>query len=143
MFDVRPYEGVGPLVLGMSPDEVHAVLGAPVRSAISEGARNETYHHLSMAYSAGNEQLIEVAFGSRLDVQFQGVSLFTAPRAVDVLVAADGAPLEGLGFLVFLNLGIALADFDSDQENDRAVQVFQRGRWDAIRSLKPYIPATQ
>lgn len=141
VFDIRPYEGVGPLVLGMSPDEVHGVLGAPVRSATSEGARNETYPHLSIAYSAGKEQLIELGFGSRLDVSFQGESLFTAANSVELLSAADGAPLEGLGFLVFLNLGIALADFDSDQENDRAVQVFQRGRWDSIKSLKPYVPA--
>ena len=48
VFDIRRYKGFGPLVLGMSPDEVHGVLSAPVSSATREGARNETYPHLSI-----------------------------------------------------------------------------------------------
>lgn len=76
-----------------------------------------------------------------MDVRFQGFNLFAAPAAVEMLTVADGTPMEGIGLIVFLNLGIALADFDSEQESDRAVQVFERGRWDSIKSLKPYAAA--
>lgn len=137
IFDVRPYEGVGPLALGMSPEDVHAVIGAPLRSAVREGERVETYREFTLAYSSAN-RLIEAAFSSSAEVRFQDANLFTTPDALARLIAADGAPLEGLGSIVFPNLGVAVVDFDSDQESDRAVQVFERGRWDSITHLKPY-----
>ncbi len=137
IFDVRPYEGVGPLVLGMSPEGVHAVLGAPLRSGVREGERVETYRDFTLAYSAAN-RLIEAAFSSPADVRFEDTNLFTAPDALARLVAADGAPLEGLGSIVFPALGVAVVDFDSEQGGDRAVLVFERGRWDSITHLKPY-----
>jgi hypothetical protein len=121
----------------MSPEGVHAVLGAPLRSAVREGERVETYRDFTLAYSAAN-RLIEAAFSSPADVRFEDANLFTSPDALARLVAADGAPLEGLGSIVFPALGVAVVDFDSDQESDRAVQVFERGRWDSITHLKPY-----
>lgn len=136
IFDVRPYEGVGPLLLGMSPEDVHAVIGAPLRSAVREGEYVETYRNFTLAYSASN-RLIEAAFSSSVDVRFEDANLFMTPDALAKLVAADGAPLEGLGSTVFLALGIAVVDFDSDQESDRAVQVFECRRWDSITHLKP------
>ena|SRR6478752_6933048 len=140
VFDIRPYDGSGPLRLGMSPSEVHAAIGEQPRNTLfnDKGERDEDYPVLSACYSAGEDKLVEFAHTSAVDVRFQGVSLFTTPNAVDLLVAADGAPLEGLGFVVFPNLGIALADFDSDRESDRVVQVFERGRWESIAHLKPY-----
>ncbi|HWU52610.1 MAG TPA: hypothetical protein VN153_07310 [Tahibacter sp.] len=137
IFDVRPYEGVGPLVLGMSPEDVHAVMGTPLRSAVRGGERIETYRDFTLAYSAAN-RLIEAVFSSSVDVRFENANLFTTPDALTRLVAADGAPLEGLGSIVFPALGVAVVDFDSDQESDRAVQAFERGRWDSITHLKPY-----
>lgn len=141
VFDIRPYHGVGPLGFGASSAEVHAVLGPPVRTRTSNGERIDTFQGFTVAYSGETGQFVEAAFSSAMDVRFQGINLFTASVAVEMLTVADGAPMEGLGFIVFLNLGIALADFDSEQESDRAVQVFARGRWDSIKSLKPYAPA--
>lgn len=140
LFDIRPYDGSGPLRLGMSPNEVHAAIGERPRNTLfnDKGERDEDYPALSACYSVGEDKLVEFALTSALDARFQGVSLFTAPNAVEILVAADGAPLKGFGFIVFPNLGIALADFDSDQESGRIVQVFERGRWDSIMHLKPY-----
>lgn len=141
MFDIRPYQGVGSLVFGTSPAEVHAVLGPPVRTRSSNYERIDTFQGFTVAYSGETGQFVEAAFSSAMDVRFHGINLFTASAAVEMLTVADGVPMEGLGFIVFLNLGIALADFDSEQESDRAVQVFERGRWDSIKSLKPYAPA--
>lgn len=137
IFDVRPYEGVGPLVLGMSPEDARTVVGAPLRSAIKEGERVETYRDFTLAYS-GDNRLIEASFSAPTDVRFEGVNLFATPDVLATLVAADGAPLEGFGSIVFPALGLVVVDFDSDQESDRTVQVFERGRWDSIAHLKPY-----
>jgi hypothetical protein len=142
VFDVRPYEGVGPLVLGMSPEDARAVVGAPLRSAIKEGERVETYRAFTVVYSADN-RLVEASFSAPADVRFRGLSLFSDPRALDVLVAADGGPLESVGFIVFPSIGIVLADFDSDQDSDRVVGVFEKGRWDAVSNMTQFRRSAQ
>lgn len=137
IFEVRPCKGVGPLVLGMSLEDARADLGNPLRSAIKEGERVETYRDFTLAYSADN-RLVEASFSAPADVRFQDANLFTTPDALARLVAADGAPLEGFGSIVFPALGLVVVDFDSDQESDRAVQVFERGRWDSMTHLRSY-----
>lgn len=139
VFDIRSYEGVGPLAFGMSPTEVHAILGQPrttTKNFLRE--RSDLYPHLTIGYAKDTDALIEVGMSSQVDVRFQGVSLFSAKDALTSLIAADGAPLEGHGSIIFLALGIAVIDFDSDQESDRVVSIFQRGRWDAMKNLKLY-----
>lgn len=142
VFDVRPYEGVGPLVLGMSPENARAVVGEPLRSAIKEGERVETYRDFTLAYSA-DSRLVEVSFSAPADVRFHDLSLFSDPGALDVLVAVDGGPLESVGFIIFPSIGIVLADFDSDQNSDRVVGVFEKGRWDAASNMTPFRRSTQ
>ena len=141
VYDIRPYEGAGPLAFGMSPAQVHDVIGEQPHSigVTKKGERDEDYPSLSACYAKDSDVLVWLALTSALDVRFQGMNLFTAPDAVARLAEADGAALTGLGFIVFKNLGIALADFDSDQESDRIVQLFQRGRWDGIKSLVPFV----
>lgn len=92
VFDIRPYHGVGPLVFGASPAEVHTVLGPPVRTRGSNDERIDTFQGFSVAYSEVSGQLVEAAFSSAMDVRFQGVNLFTASAAVEMLAVADGAP---------------------------------------------------
>lgn len=138
-FDIRPFLGVGPLVLGMSPGDVHRILGEPRSVSKSRiGERSDSYPHLTASYAKDTEKLVEVGIGLQVDVQFQGVSLFSDPGALDVLMAANGGPLESVGFIVFPSIGVALGDFDSDQESDRVVSIFQRGRWDAMKGMEPY-----
>lgn len=138
-FNIRPFLGIGPLVLGMLPGDVHRILGEPRSASKSRsGERSDSYAHLTASYAKDTEKLVELGMGSQFDVQFQGVSLFSDPRALDVLFAADSGALESAGFIVFPSIGVALGDFDSDQESDRVVSIFQRGRWDAMKGMKPY-----
>lgn len=144
VFDIRPFHGVGPLELGMQPEDVHRVLGEPRSVSRSrQGERSDNYPHLTASYAKGTDKLVELGIGSQVDVRFQGVSLFSDPRALDVLVAADGGPLESVGFIVFPSIGVVLADFDSDQDSDRVVGVFEKGRWDAASNMTPFQRGTQ
>lgn len=122
----------------MLPDEVHRILGEPRSVSRSrQGERSDSYPHLTASYARGTDELGELGISSQVDVQFQGVSLFSDPKALDVLIAADGGPLESVG-AIFPFIGVVLGDFDSDQESDRVVSIFQRGRWDAVTGLNPY-----
>lgn len=144
VYEIRPYQGAGRLELGMLPAEVHAVLGKPVFSGKNMSREPiDTFDGLSIAYSVETGRVVEIAFSPQIDVRYGEKRLFTDSGVVEYLAMADGAPLEGLGFYVFIHLGIALADFDGEQENDRAVQIFARGRMDAIKHFQPYVVPTK
>lgn len=137
-FNVRPLEGVGPLAFGMSPEDVHALLGEPrMQKANPLGQRDERYPGFRVRYSADSDLMCEVTFSTDCNVVFAGISLFTDDAAIQQLTEKDGHALQGLGYLVFPNLGIALADFDSDQESDKAVTVFARGQWTDLQGFSP------
>lgn len=90
-----------------------------------------------MRYAADNGLMCEVTFSTACDVRFAGVSLFTDATALQLLANRDGHAPQGLGYVVFPNLGIALADFDSDQEADKAISVFAKGQWSDLEGLRP------
>jgi len=137
-FDIRPYEGVGPIAFGMSPEEVHGLLGEPRMQRTNPlGQRDERYEGFRVRYAADSGLMCEVTFSTACDVLFAGVSLFTDAAAVQQLADRDGHALQGLGYVVFPNLGIALADFDSDQKSDKAISVFSKGQWSDMEGLSP------
>lgn len=138
-FNILPFEGAGPVRFGMTPSEVHECIGEPSSVRTNRfGERDEEYFDVGAGYARSDETLIELGFVSSASVTFRGIDLFRDRRALSMLVEADGAPVQGLGFIVFPALGIALADFFSDQECDRAITVFARGRWTDLKDVVPF-----
>lgn len=137
-FDIRPYEGVGPLAFGMTPEEVHAAGGEPrMQRPNPMGQRDERYAGFRVRYTADTDLMCEVTFSTDCSVSFEGISLFSDATAVQQLAERDAQATQGLGYIVFPILGIALADFDSDQESDRAITVFARGEWADLKGFNP------
>lgn len=137
-FDIRPYVGVGPLAFSMKPEEVHAVVGEPrMQRPNPMGQRDERYAGFRVRYTADTDRVCEVTFSTACSVSFEGISLFADATAVQQLAERDAQALQGLGYIVFPNLGIALADFDSDQESDKSVTVYARGEWADLKGFSP------
>jgi hypothetical protein len=138
VFDIRPFDGVGPLTFGMTPEEVHSQLGEPrMQKPNPLGQRDERYPGFRVRYAADSGLMCEVTFSTACQVLFAGVPLFTDATAVQQLAERDGAAVQGLGYLVFPNLGVALADFDSDQESDKAITAFAKGQWTDLQGFSP------
>ena len=106
--------------------------GPPVWTGLLQQANG-----FACAGAADSGLMCEVTFSTACDVLFAGVSLFTDAAAVQQLADRDGHALQGLGYVVFPNLGIALADFDSDQKSDKAISVFSKGQWSDMEGLSP------
>lgn len=139
-FEIVPFVGAEPLRFGMTPGDAHALLGEPRSSSLNRrGELDEDYPELSTGYSKADGTLVELGFVSLASVVFRGIDVFNDAQALSVLTRADGGPLEGLDFIVFPSLGIALADFFSEQESDRAITVFARGRWTDLKGFKPFV----
>jgi hypothetical protein len=131
-YDIRPGNGAGPVGFGMRPDQVASVLGPPDETGYnSQGEVQEYRGELAVRYDDAFG-VVELAFGPALDVTLQGRQLFADGDPVSVLLAADPRPVECLGFLVFLSLGVTITGYHDGDVDQRALTVFRPGRWDAL-----------
>lgn len=141
MFNVVPYESVGPLRFGMSQDETVSILGKPQR--ISKNYFGESEHEygaFALRFSKLNQTLVEVGCAPAQPVGVNGLNVFSSPTAFADLVQMDGEPFEDLGFILLMNLGITLTGFHDNDSSQKAATAFDKGRWDNRRSkFKPYV----
>jgi len=109
--------------------------------------RNETLEFrwdngLQTVYSAAEETLVEISFYGNQSVAFEAMDVFQTPgtEVIRRFSEADGKPLETVGILVFLNLGIAMTgSLQEDEPGQKSISVFAKGRWDSeIEDLKPF-----
>lgn len=140
-FDIRPYEGAGPVTFGMNREEIHAVLGLPnVGRVKPDGTLVEWWDDFSIRYERDTHRMCEMEFTDRFTVHLDGIDLFHDPEALSKLVMADGAPMKGVGAIIFLKLGISTSPQLLDAADaGRTVCIFSRGTWDGvIHRLAPY-----
>jgi hypothetical protein len=137
---IHPYVGVGQLTFGMTPDEVAAVLGPPHDSELiadmGEIREQREQAALQAVYSADNKRLLELGFSPPIaGLEFEGVQLFAVPSddALRRIIQRDPAPLTDVGFVVFFEFGITMTGFHDGDEAQKAVTVFEKGRWDDIK----------
>jgi hypothetical protein len=142
-FEIRPYQGAGPINLGMTAREVERVLGSAVKSARSRSGTLEEYRKgVKVSYSSeGRVNNIDIIPPAR--ALYKGIDLLAVEDPVSQLVPDDPEPLAELGIVLFLGLGLALNAPGSDP-SEKGISVFQKGSWDAqkmrLRPLRP--PAT-
>lgn len=140
-FRIQPYVGVEDLTFGMTTEEVGAVLGPPVRSLKNrKGGVEEVREGVKVCYSPATQTSTDFVLFPPAQAVYYGVDLLASSDPVSVLIPDDPAPLESMGIVVFLRLGLTVTGFDEPDEADKAVTVFMEGRWDALREdLKPYL----
>ncbi|WP_171939920.1 hypothetical protein [Herbaspirillum rubrisubalbicans] len=134
---ITSYGGVGPLKFGMTRDEVHQILGAPLsvkKSRFFEESREYwSAKRLQLTFSDTGDGLLEIGLSPNLpNVQLNGLKLFevSGTDAFKVLHDWDDAPLARTGTSIFLKLGLAVHGFLEDYDDDKAVAAFAKGRWD-------------
>lgn len=146
-FDIKPYLGAGPLRFGKTRKQVEDVLSPPDKTKRTT-FRNETQEFrrdnvLQTVYMAAEDTLVEISFYGNQSVAFEAMDLFQTPgtEVIRRLSEADGKPLETVGIVVFLKLGIAMTGLlQEDEPGQKSISVFAKGRWDSeIEDLKPFI----
>lgn len=135
-YEIESYIGVGDLRFGMTLDQVSQLEGTPdIVEKNMLGEINESRFNTGIAFTYGklDNGLVELGFSSELsELTFRGRPLFLEPskKIFKAMIELDGAPYEHVGFIVLFNLGITMTGFHDDDEEDKAVTVFARGRWD-------------
>jgi hypothetical protein len=143
-FVLRPYIGADPLSFDMDSFAVAAVLGPPQAVKINRlGERAENRRGVGIRYSAADGKVAEIGLVPSESLVFEGHDLLHNPDPVGVLMTFDPVPLESVGFLVFLELGVTLTGFHDDDVSQQAATIFRRGRWDDVRSrMVPFVRQT-
>jgi len=136
MVEVRPYAGVGPLHFGTSPAQAAEHVGAP--QTVTTNRYRETVHRYStMRLTFDDEGLAEVSILPDGEPRLRALDPLTRD-GLTRLVAEDGDAQEVVGFIVLLNLGIAVSGVNDNDPGQLAVTAFRRGRWDKLRDqMKP------
>ncbi len=144
-FDIKPYIGVGSLKFKMRPDEVVGILGKPDDVDEENGEELREYrvdNGLQTVYSSNVEELVEIGFSSNIiGLSYNGIELFRRSSAdvLDFLIAEDKSPYALLGYIVLLSLGVTLTGFHDADEDQKAVTVFTKGRWNSMKDkLTPF-----
>lgn len=136
--EIRPYERVGDIEFGMSALQVRGILGYPLN------VMNNTFGEEVLEFGAMQvcvspaTGVTEVGLFPTARPTISGVEIFKDPCALRRLRVLDDAPKEAFGFAVFLGLGITVTGLHDNDENQRAVTAFAKGRWDRMSSqMKP------
>lgn len=135
-----PYIGFDAVQFGMKKKTVEDVLGAPKFSTVNlRGEAEEFRGDFAIRYDVDDEELVEVSFEQGSGVIFDGVVLYETEDLTEFLMSKDPSPVECLGFLIFLKLGIAASGFHDGDEEQRAISIFRQGRWDSMKErFVPY-----
>ncbi|MEZ0604616.1 hypothetical protein ACAX43_21020 [Paraburkholderia sp. IW21] len=141
MFFINPYEAVGPIRFGMTRAELVLVVGDPVRELKNRRAEADLqFPGFSIRLSKGDEKVVEVGITPDTPVMLCDVDVFVSADAFARLVKIDGAPYEYVGFVILLNLGVTMTGFHDADESQKAITVFEKGRWDHLRSQFNRLP---
>ena len=134
-FRLVPYVAVEPIFFGMSGSDVEQLLGKPHAVTINtRGERDEQRGSISVRYAVGDGGVVEVAFIPGVKVSYEGCNLFEVNDVVAFLSRYDEELYEFVGFLISLKLGVTLTGFHDKDGSQKAITVFDRGRWDAHRA---------
>lgn len=143
--EIHPLVGVGALEFGMTASQVEYLIGAPddfeVDESDNERREFRRDNGLQAVYSK-HGSLVELGFSRNISgLSFHSNAVFAMPEmdVIELLTSVDSSPYFLLGFVIFLNLGITLTGFHDENESQKAITVFEKGRWDSMKaSMKPF-----
>jgi hypothetical protein len=133
-FVFEPCQGFRPLILGMAKSQVLEVLGPPDLSRSDYDCWGPV-SELQVGYNAAL-RVDHIGMGpGRYGIQLGNCTIWGGGREVAEdpnieLLKMDQYPVVCLGFLVFLQLGIASSGFHDDNSSQYAIRAFPKGSWD-------------
>lgn len=130
-FDILPTQGVGRVRLGMTVDEVRAVLGKEEDKS-SYNDVEELYFDNFISVSFRGGKVFQIGATRRAKgILYNGKDIFS-DDPINVLRSFEmdaGGAFESFGFIVFLPLGVSLTGFHDGDLDNKAVTVAVLEEW--------------
>lgn len=143
-FEFIPHISVGPLIFGMTADNLDAILGTPTRVSKLRHMLGE-----SRTYGCIQTGLDEHGklnhVGLRQDfsgsVFYDGIDMLRGPHVLESLISLDKQPYLWVGSVMLMNLGLSLTGFHEKDDAGKAINFFPQGRYDKfVEKFQPYKP---
>ena len=134
MIEIKPYKSVGPIaLLATDREQCERYLGEPEKVWKNhEGVTELHYQEVVVRLDSTSGFVHEVTLLPNTEFSLIGMPGAWSKDFVRALCAIDEGPLEIHGFLVMLNLGLAVTGIQDDESADSAITVFARGAFDDL-----------
>ncbi len=132
VFEIRPFDGVGPLSFGFTADEVVSAVGPPLKRLKNWKGKYEEFRDGFKTCYDDHGCLVEVVLFPPSSAILAGRDLFALQDPVSELRKLDNHPYQSVGISVFLRLGVSVTGFETGEDSEKAIGAFARGRWDTI-----------
>jgi len=124
VFNILPYEGAAPILFGMTPAQVEAILGKPQDKFIDFLQRNvEIRENISIKYNKKG-LTNEITFSPGTDVILNEINIFKDREMLSKLALLDTHE-DSMGFKTFFKLGVSLTGFSKKKES-KTISVFSK-----------------
>jgi hypothetical protein len=129
-----PHVGVDDLVFGLSAQDVPTLLGPPKTARkTARGEISETRGPAQPRVTLAADRLVELSYmpaAGALVLDDEDLFAGEGLRHLRRIQAGYGPLFTNVGFVVCLEAGIAVTGFHDGNLAQKAVTVFERGRWD-------------
>jgi len=126
--DLSPYQSIGPITFGMTPDEVEKILGRPLARTINFLKEVKfVYPDFNVEFSQNG--MVEVTFSPFQEVTIKGQSVFKTKDGRNVILAMSKEKFRGNGSIILTDIGVAIPDEDGPPF---PLTVFAQGRMDPV-----------
>lgn len=133
MVEIAPNIGVDDITFGMTEADVQSRLGLCSSSGKnSSGEVYQDWQQFSVRYALDGSGVVEIAINKGVPLSIEGRAI-RRDNILDELFRLDPSPVECLGFLLFLEIGVATTGYHDLDPEQESVSVFRRGRWESLR----------
>ncbi len=133
-FQFEPYVGTLPIRFGMTPAQVEQIVGPPAQVGQNFlGERDEQRGGVNVRYSKTATSVVEVSLLPAMQLLLDSRDLFRERDPIQTILQYDPNPFEWVGFIIFLEIGLAITGYHDDDASQRAITAFCKGRWDPYR----------
>jgi hypothetical protein len=128
---ITPGISVGGLSFGDEYDQIVHVMKPPIREVTRRnGLKLLQYPDFTLVFE--QNRMVEISFNSldRIRVSNESMAAWSDRKVLEFFSSQDPDAYQSLGFIVFNTLCASLAGFESESDDDRALNFFIAGRWD-------------
>jgi hypothetical protein len=127
---ITPGISVGGLWFGDEYDQIVRVMTSPTREVTRRnGLKLLQYPDFTLVFE--RNRMVEISFNSldRIRVSNESMAGWSDRKVLEFFSSQDPDAYQSLGFIVFNTLCVSLAGFESESDDDRALNFFIAGRW--------------
>jgi hypothetical protein len=134
MLKLSPYQSVGELHFGDSHEKANEVFGDCLYEKKNRGGELEKhYKDFTLCFTPDALRFRECTVHRNVAVALEGRVVDWSLDGLLSLCREDESPMEYHGTIILFSMGVALTGLEEGADSDRALTVFARGDWDALK----------